>query len=180
MLKTVAIIWAILLVLPAAAAAEDLLVRGVPWGAPSEQVKISEKAPLKRETTNGAQRYLIYTDTYLNEPITLIYKFVHDRLFEVSTVFESRGRKCPELTVKFNEALTDLTAKHGPPLTSRGEGCNAYREWQMGPSQVALDISTDSGRTDLAATITNKEFAKLAQEVTTVVRSREVPPAAVQ
>ena len=154
--------------LPQLCFSEDFRVRGFTWGASLDTVKSGEKANLKSQSANGAVRYLVYSDNYIGEPVSVVYKFIHDKLFEATYNFESKGRKCEAMKAVFDRAVADLEAKNGAPSATDGTGCNASRSWDVGPTTLASNISTDSGRTDLNVITTSKELSALAHQVNTV------------
>jgi hypothetical protein len=156
---------------------QDSAVRGVPWGATQEQVRAAEHSTFKHQAASGAVSYLVYSDTYLAEPVSVVYRFINDRLFEIIYNFESKGRKCPELSKKFSETVQDISAVFG-----QGEGdiqpsaaCNAHVDWQQGDTVVFSNLSTDSGRSDLSLHYSSKQFSKLAEQ-TTVKKVPMSPP----
>lgn len=158
----------LLCLLPQLGFAEEFRVRGFSWGASLDAVRAGEKAALKSQSASGAVRYLVYSDTYLGEQVSVIYRFIHDKLFEATYNFETKGRKCDEMKIVFERAVADLQAKNGAPSMSEGAGCNASRAWDIGPTILESNLSTDSGRTDLNVVTTSKELSALAQQVSTV------------
>lgn len=150
-------------------AAETFSIRGLQWGANAESIKTSEKAPLKRETANGAVKYLIYTDTFAGEQVSVVYRLIHDKLFEVTYQFENKGRACKDMTAQFDAVVAELSAKNGQPSSKEpasGNGCNANSAWELGDTNLRAHLSSDSGKVDLAVICTSKEMVKLAEDVT--------------
>ncbi len=146
--------------------ADDFTIRGLKWGASAEEVKAADKSTFKREAASGAVKFLVYSDSYLGEPVSVVYRLIHGKLFQVSYQFESNGRKCAELTKKFDEAVSDFTAKHGAPAAGLpGAACNTQKEWNIDGTELSVDLSSQSGRTDLAVNCRSKELEKLAEGV---------------
>lgn len=139
-------------------------IRGLRWGASAEEIRAIEKAPLKHESASGAVGYLVYSDNYLGEPVSVVYKLIRNKLYQISYNFESGARKCADLTKKFEEASADVAQKNGAQGTTEGEGCNRTNQWTIGDTGVSVRLSTDSGRSDLAVVSTSEELAHFAEE----------------
>ncbi len=155
----------LLFFIPAAAAVEP--ERGeFQWGASARAIKSFESGPPKREVSAGPITYLIFPGEFGGEKVTLIDRLIDDKLFEVSFVFESNGRNCAELGKKFQEVITELTAKHGAANGAGADPCNASREWDLGNTTLVVSMSTKSGRSDLSAVYQSKELGKLADTTT--------------
>ncbi|MFN8392705.1 MAG: hypothetical protein U0136_20605 [Bdellovibrionota bacterium] len=149
--------------------ADNGTVRGVAWGASAEQIKAAEKSTFKHDATSGAVQYLVYSDTFAGESVSVVYRLIQNRLFELIYNFETKGRKCADMAKKYSEVTQILTKDYGEgQVKSSADPCNATLGWEKGPTSASAVLSTDSGRTDLSVHFVSTELAKIAQQVTTV------------
>ena len=152
----------IVALLPAAALADDSVrLRTVPWGATAEQVKSGEPAPLKHETNSGAITYLVYSDVMLGQPVSVVYRLIHNALFEIVYSFDASKKSCAELSKTFDAIVAQLSATRGAPVQNStvDSGCNRVREWTPGETLLSVNLSNDSGRSDLAISSRSAELS---------------------
>lgn len=150
--------------------------RGVTWGASADAITQSEGGPASQTTNSGAMTLLVYPGQLASEPVSVVYRLLQGKLVEIDYHLETRGRGCVALSERYQQIVSTLTSELGPPTRAEtganAKQCSATTEWSSADVLVSANLTTDSGRTDVAVSSVSPQLGGLATSVTTVPRTR--------
>ena len=165
-----AAIFLIIGIFPALALAEGgkFEIRGLHWGDSEPDIRRKETGTLMREANQGAVKLLAYRGPFLGEDVSLLYRLIDGKLFQVLYTFESKGRTCKELLLRFEESRNALQTEYGPARETPSDDsdrCNRAVTWTPAETQVIAQLSTKSGRTDLQLAFESTKLSELGTSV---------------
>ena len=158
-IRTAIRVVASLLVCGAIAQAEGFSHHGVTWGASEQQVKAAESTAPRSEGGVGDVRMLAFSAKLQGEDATALYRFTGGKLFQISYILTSQGRKCAELLPVYQKVVADLSTQYGNGAESELEGtkpCNKQQSWAAPMTGITAKISTGSQLTDLEVVYSNE------------------------
>ncbi len=158
--------------IPAAAAApEQSLTLAEPrWSSTPAEVKEKEARAPKSERSSGDLTYLVFDGEMLGRPVSVVYRFIHDALFEITYSFEASKKSCAELLGTFDQIVRELTRTKGTSpavdTPAASNGCNRDASWDSKGALTSVRLSSDSGRNDLTVSLRSGSLERQAEQVT--------------